>query len=100
MPENVRALQGYVAILRVALALVTGDVVRARAFGQRAMELVSASDTTWRVAALVGRAIDYQVTGDVTPAAEQKVAEAVAAARASSDYPALILAATALWGTC
>jgi LuxR family maltose regulon positive regulatory protein len=98
LSDELRALQGFVAILRANHALVTGEVVHALALAREAFGLVPESDTIWRAAAEVVLALDYQVSGDVSPAAEQRVAAAVRAARAAADPPALILALLAVQG--
>ncbi len=98
LPDELRAMNGYVATLRANHALVTDELDRALSLARGTLELVPESDTIWRASAQVVLAFEYRVSGDVSPAAERRVAAAVMAARAAGDPPALVLALLAVQG--
>jgi ATP/maltotriose-dependent transcriptional regulator MalT len=95
LSDEARTILGYIALIRSSLPRLTGDTARPVALAEQALELIPASDTTWR-AALVGLATEYEVSGDVTPAAERRVVAAVEAARDAADLPVVTLAAIAI----
>jgi LuxR family maltose regulon positive regulatory protein len=80
------------------LALVTGDIARTLALSQRTVDLMPTSDTPWRVAAQVTSTLEYQMNGDVTPAAEQRMTAALTIVGGAPDLSVLAVSITANLG--
>jgi LuxR family maltose regulon positive regulatory protein len=98
LSDDARFILGYVALIRSSLPRLIGDTARTLDLTRQALDLIPASDTTWRAAALVGLATEYEVSGDVTLATERRVVAAIEAARNTADLPVVTLAAIAILG--
>src|SRR5829696_4009653 len=87
MTDEARAILGRVAVTRAVIARFSGDLERCVTMARRALELLPETHATARerAAARTNAAFAYQVSGDVTPANERLLEEAVAASRAVGD---------------
>jgi LuxR family maltose regulon positive regulatory protein len=90
--DEARAILGRAAVIRAAIARFSGDLERCVAMGCRALELLPETEATARerAAAKSNVALAYQVSGDVAPAKERPLEEAIAAFRASGALIALL----------
>jgi LuxR family maltose regulon positive regulatory protein len=88
--EQVRTIQGQVAVLRGNIVRFTGDIARHVVLVHQALALLLEKDLLWRVAAMMYAADAYLVSGDVSPANEDLLAAVVAGAR-SSGHAFLLL---------
>jgi LuxR family maltose regulon positive regulatory protein len=90
--DEARAILGRIAVIRAAIARFSGDVERCVAMGRRALELLPETESTARERAAAGTnvALAYQVSGDVTPANERLLEEAVASSRTVGDQIPLL----------
>jgi LuxR family transcriptional regulator, maltose regulon positive regulatory protein len=79
--DGTRAVLGRVAVIRAAICRFSGDIERSVSLGQRALQLLPETDATSRerASARTHVALTYQVNGDVRPANERPLEEAVAA---------------------
>jgi LuxR family maltose regulon positive regulatory protein len=95
-PDQAAPILGRVAVLRANLVRFVGDLPRAVAFAQQALELLPQADVIARAPALVGVARIFLVSGDVTLASERLAAAAVEPARASGNLIAFLSSVTNL----
>jgi LuxR family maltose regulon positive regulatory protein len=95
-PEQARLVLGQVNALRAACMRISGDLERALALAQQALELLPESEPFWRapVASNLSRA--YLVSGDVTAAVERTIAHMVEPARTSGNPFAYLAAIISL----
>jgi LuxR family maltose regulon positive regulatory protein len=96
LTDEARRIRGQVALLRANIAYSSGDLARAVALAQQAVDLLPDGDVIGRGAALVSTAHAYRVTGDVTLVTERFAREASLLARASGNLLAYIAAVTNL----
>jgi LuxR family maltose regulon positive regulatory protein len=82
--DQARVIMGRVATVRGNLARISGDLARCVALSRRALDVLPETEFMWAVAKL-NVAHAYQVNGDVTPAAERPVADAIATVRATQN---------------
>jgi LuxR family transcriptional regulator, maltose regulon positive regulatory protein len=92
--SEVQLLHGQIAMLSHALAFRSGDLAGSAAFARQALDLEPPTELVWRTGLMLAGAHTYLVSGDVTPASEHLVADAVAHIRALIDLPQLVM-----WGT-
>jgi LuxR family transcriptional regulator, maltose regulon positive regulatory protein len=90
--DEARAILGRVAVIRAAIARFSGDLERSIAIGRKALELLPETEATARERASAGTnaVLAYQVSGDVAPANERPLEEAIASFRASGALIALL----------
>ncbi|MDQ3854974.1 MAG: helix-turn-helix transcriptional regulator, partial [Chloroflexota bacterium] len=90
--DQVRAILGRAAVIRAVIARFSGDLERCVTMARRALELLPETEATARerAAARTNAAFAYQVSGDVTPANERVLEEAVASSRAVGDQIPLL----------
>ncbi|HEY5846717.1 MAG TPA: LuxR C-terminal-related transcriptional regulator [Microlunatus sp.] len=90
--EEADAVRGRVAVIRAATARFSGDVGRAVSLSRRALQLLPEGDAypTERASARANLGLSYQVTGMVTVADEQPLADAVAAFTAAGALTPLL----------
>jgi LuxR family maltose regulon positive regulatory protein len=90
--EEARAILGRAAVIRAAIARFSGDLERCVAQGRRALELLPQTEATARERASAGTnaVLAYQLSGDVAPAKERPLQEAIASFRASGAPIALL----------
>ena len=90
--DEARTILGRAAVIRAAIARFSGDFERCVAMGRRALELLPETEATARERASAGTnaILAYQVSGDVTPANERPLEEAIASFRASGALIALL----------
>jgi LuxR family maltose regulon positive regulatory protein len=90
--DEVRAILGRAAVIRAAIARFSGDFERCVTMGRRALELLPETEATApeRASAGANAVLAYQVSGDVTPANERLLEEAIASFRASGTLIALL----------
>jgi LuxR family transcriptional regulator, maltose regulon positive regulatory protein len=90
--DEARTILGRAAVIRAAIARFSGDLERCVALGRRALELLPETEATARERASAGTnaVLAYQVSGDVTPAKERPLEEAIASFRASGALIALL----------
>jgi LuxR family maltose regulon positive regulatory protein len=81
--DEARAILGQVAQLRAIIARVSGDLVRCVELARRALELLPETEMLFRSGARANVALAYQVSGDVAPANELPLEEAIVSFRAS-----------------
>ena len=94
--ERVRAILGWVAGIRGALAIFSGDLAQSVAYSRQALELLPTSEVIERAGVILAAARAFLVSGDVTPATERQVFGALASARASGNLVAIPRAYTLL----
>ena len=75
--DQARTILGRAAVTRAAIARSSGDLERCVAMGRRALELLPETESTGRAAARTNAALAYQVSGDVAPANERALEEAI-----------------------
>jgi LuxR family maltose regulon positive regulatory protein len=90
--DETRTILGRAAVTRAVIARFSGDLERCVAMARRALELLPETEATARerAAARTNAALAYQVSGDVTPANEHLLEEAVASSRAVGDQIPLL----------
>jgi LuxR family maltose regulon positive regulatory protein len=90
--DQARAILGRAAVIRAAIARFSGDLERCVAMGRRALELLPITELTQRERAAAGAnaALAYQVSGNVAPANERPLEEAIASFRASGALVPLL----------
>jgi LuxR family transcriptional regulator, maltose regulon positive regulatory protein len=90
--EEARALMGRVAVIRAAIARVSGDLERSVALLREAVELLPETDATSaeRASARAQVTFTYLVSGDVNPDHERPFEEAIAAIAASGTLMPLL----------
>lgn len=83
--DEARAILGRAAVIRAVIARYSGDLERCVAMGRRALELLPETESTARerAGARTNAALAYEVSGDVMPANERPLEEAIASFRAS-----------------
>jgi LuxR family maltose regulon positive regulatory protein len=81
--DEARAILGQVAQLRGIIARESGDLVRCVELARRALELLPETEMLFRSGARANAALAYLVSGDVAPANERPLEEAIASFRAS-----------------
>jgi LuxR family transcriptional regulator, maltose regulon positive regulatory protein len=83
--DQARTLLGRAAVIRAVIARYTGDLERCVAMARRALELLPETESAARerAGATINAALAYEVSGDVTPANERPLEEAIASFRAS-----------------
>jgi LuxR family maltose regulon positive regulatory protein len=81
--DEARAILGQVAQLRAIIARFSGDLVRCVEHARRALELLPETETLFRPGARANVALAYRVSGDVAPANERVLEEAIVSFRAS-----------------
>jgi len=83
--DEARAILGRAAVIRALIARYSGDLERCVAMARRGLELLPETESTARERAGAGinAALVYQVSGDVRPANERPLEEAIASFRAS-----------------
>jgi LuxR family maltose regulon positive regulatory protein len=79
-------------VIRAVIARFSGDLERCVTMARRALELLPETEATARerAAARTNAAFAYQVSGDVTPANERVLEEAIASSRAVGDQIPLL----------
>jgi LuxR family maltose regulon positive regulatory protein len=79
--DETRAVLGRVAVIRAAISRFSGDIERSVSLGRHALQLLPEGEATSRerASAHAHVALTYQVTGEVHPAHERLLEEAVAA---------------------
>src|SRR5215210_6578604 len=90
--DETRAILGRAAVIRAAVARFSGDLERCVELARKALELLPETDATARerAAAMTNVALAYQVSGDVRPANERLLEEAIVSFRASGASIALL----------
>ena len=90
--DEARAILGRIAVIRAAIARFSGDLERCVVLGRRALEMLPQTEATARERASAGTnaILAYQVSGDVRPAKERPLEEAIASFRASGAPIALL----------
>jgi LuxR family transcriptional regulator, maltose regulon positive regulatory protein len=90
--DEARTILGRAAVIRAAIARFSGDLQRCVALSRQALELLPETEATARERASAGTnaVLAYQVSGDVTPANERLLEEAIASFRASGALIALL----------
>jgi LuxR family maltose regulon positive regulatory protein len=90
--DEARTILGRAAVIRAAIARFSGDLERCVALGRQALELLPETESTARERASAGTnaVLAYQVSGDVTPAKESPLEEAITSFRASGAPIALL----------
>jgi LuxR family maltose regulon positive regulatory protein len=86
---------GYIAMVWVAILRSVGDLEGAFAQAQRALTLLPASDIFATTAAVVTMHAFWE-NGDVTPAAEQQVVDALARAQMTTNLTSIVYATSGL----
>ncbi|MBV9691125.1 MAG: hypothetical protein JO202_15615 [Ktedonobacteraceae bacterium] len=81
--EQVRTIQGQMALVRGNIIRHTGDPARHVAFAYQALDLLPETERLWRSIALASAAQAYLVSGDVTPRSEGLLVATVAPAHSS-----------------
>ncbi len=90
-PDDRRpAILGQVLLARANLARLAGDIDAATADAGQALGLLPETPPLLRTVAMVNVARAYQVSGDVTPASERRLLDAIAATR-QADNPSAYL---------
>ena len=82
--DQAQVIMGRVATVRGNLARISGDLARCVALSQRALDVLPETEFMWAVAKL-NVAYAFQVNGDVRPAAERLVADAITPVRATQN---------------
>jgi LuxR family maltose regulon positive regulatory protein len=82
--DRAAALLGQVSTVRGNLARISGDLARCVDLSQRALNALPETEFMWSVAKL-NAAYAYRVSGDVGPATERLVAEAMAPVRVTQN---------------
>jgi ATP/maltotriose-dependent transcriptional regulator MalT len=72
--EEARVVVGWVTVVRVSLALYTGDHAGCVSLARQALALLPETMAAVRVFAMVQMSYEYLVRGDVTPSTERLVA--------------------------
>jgi LuxR family maltose regulon positive regulatory protein len=90
LDEFSRLVLGQVAQFRAIIARFSGDLVRCVELARRALELLPETEMLFRSGARANVALAYQVSGDVAPANERPLEEAIAAFRASGALISLL----------
>jgi LuxR family maltose regulon positive regulatory protein len=90
LDEFSRLVLGQVAQFRAIIARFSGDLVRCVELARRALELLPEKEMLFRSGARANVALAYQVSGDVAPANERPLEEAIAAFRASGALISLL----------
>jgi LuxR family maltose regulon positive regulatory protein len=94
--EEGQLLRGQITILWQSLVFHSGDLARSGAFARQALDLVPPTELVWRTGLMAAGATAYLVSGDVTPASEQLVADVVAELRALGNPSSLLRGTTLL----
>jgi LuxR family maltose regulon positive regulatory protein len=83
--DEARAILGRAAVIRAVIARYSGDLKRCVAMARRALKLLPETESTARerAGARINAALAYEVSGDVTPANERQLEEAIASFRDS-----------------
>ena len=83
--EKAREILGRAAVIRAVIARFSGDLENCVAMARRALELLPKTGSTARerAGAALNAALAYEVSGDVSPANERPLEEAIASFRAS-----------------
>ena len=83
--DEARDILGRAAVIRAVIARYSGDLERCVAMARRALELLPETESSARerAGARLNAALAYEVSGDVTPAKEHPLEEAIASFRAS-----------------
>ncbi|HEX6540932.1 MAG TPA: hypothetical protein VF040_04195, partial [Ktedonobacterales bacterium] len=87
--DELRALQGYVAVAQATIPLFSGDLAQAQPLVQTGVDLVPTSETVWRAGALSLAAYSYQLSGEATPTAERQAQAALAAVQETGNVAVL-----------
>ena len=91
--DEARVIPGRIAVIRAVMARYSGDLERCVAMARRALELLPETESTARerAGARINAALAYEVSGDVRPANERPLENAIASFRASGTLiPQLI----------
>ena len=88
--EAARSIFGWAATIRSDLARFDGDLAACVTLARRALELLPATEEIARASAGLNAARGYLLTGVVDATAEQAALDAVAVARASGNYHAIL----------
>jgi LuxR family maltose regulon positive regulatory protein len=88
--QQVRAIQGQMAIIRANMVRFAGDVAGYVALAQQALALLPETEVLWRAAGIVYAADAYLVSGDVTSANEGLLATTIAS-MLGSVHPFILL---------
>ena len=94
--DHSRAISAYASLLRANIARARGDIAGCTEFSQRALAILSPHEAVRRSVSMLGSALIFRVTGDVGPAHEQLVAEAVATTRRVGNLLTLFNAVLAM----
>lgn len=88
-PERAAVIRGRVATVRALAARYAGDLVRALALSQRALQLLPAEENAMRASARSNLSYAYLITGDATTLMEQSIVVTIKAVRGSGNAFAL-----------
>ncbi|HEX6557556.1 MAG TPA: LuxR C-terminal-related transcriptional regulator [Ktedonobacteraceae bacterium] len=80
---------GYVLAIRAVIARFSGHIPHAVSLARQALDLLPEAEVYPRAGAMVTAFLTYQISGDVTRAAEREVATAVALIRTSGNLFAI-----------
>jgi LuxR family maltose regulon positive regulatory protein len=97
LPKQARTIRGCVADIRALIARQYGDLSLYIALAQQSLDLLPESEELWRASAEMHAAHAYLLSGDVTPASEHMVRNAIVHSLTSGDV-FQILAAGRLLG--
>lgn len=89
--EQIRAILGGVLSIRAGFAYFAGDIPHAISLAHQTLALLPTSMVLPRASAIVYASSAYLMSGDVTPAVEHEVAEAVVLIRLSGNVFSAVL---------
>ncbi|MEO8287101.1 MAG: LuxR C-terminal-related transcriptional regulator [Chloroflexota bacterium] len=82
---DARNIRGYAAAIRANLALYSGDLASCVEYGEQVLSVLPENEVILRAAARLHVARAFRVTGDVTPASEERAQATVAPIRATGN---------------
>lgn len=80
-PLHIQIVQGYISTNRSTMAIFSGDLFHAIPFAQQALHFLPETEQLARAGNYANLAHAYQVSGDASPATEQRTQELVALIR-------------------
>jgi LuxR family maltose regulon positive regulatory protein len=83
--EQAQVILGWVLATRAAIARFSGHIPHAVSLARKALTPLPEAEVITRMGAIVSTSLAYQISGDVTPAAEREVAAAVTLIRTSGN---------------
>jgi LuxR family maltose regulon positive regulatory protein len=83
--EDARTMLGQVALTRGYIALYSGDVEGSINWCRQASDLLPETETGWWASSFLGTARAYLMSGEATPAVEERVAAALSLAHTSGN---------------